>query len=220
MRRIKIKSKLPESEAKALFYDIIDYMVWFNIIPNEYGIIGKTNFHVTKHNFKFFFKTYKDALLKIKTTNYFQELIKLFPMFSLIIENSFKAKLNLFSNYKYYDFLKKDLTGLPVDIWLFKNKKRKIYNRYNYQRIIIQTRSDLYSNVSYILTIKLLPNIEIIDNYGYDSTLTNRQLNKVLKWIDMNKKILLRMNTDIKFYNKMENSTNENLQRMFFKIVE
>ena len=122
------------------------------------------------------------------------------PIFENLLTNSLRDGIDLYSNFRYLDDLCPNVTKLPVKIWLFKNKKR--ITPKNYYRVIIQSSSKIESDRKNLLTIKLLPKIEIIENYGYKNELTAEECNKILTWIENNRNWLIRASYDYDFYFK------------------
>ena len=204
--KFKKKKRLSENEAKNLFINILEYMWNQNIISeNDYYTVGKTNFHVQKDKFKFFFKSYNEALLKLEKTIYYQQLINFYPIFTNLITDSFKAGFDLLFNHYYHDDFEKEYTNLPVHIWFTITKKRKVYNKYNYPRLIIQNSSQSFSYITNILTIKLVPNIEIVDNFLFKNQLKTDETEIIFKWIKQNLSKILHITHSQKYYFKQVN---------------
>ena len=177
----KRKNKLPEKQAYNLIWEILDCM-FIEHITNKFIKIGKKSFYNNKTGTYFFFKNYNEALKKLQETKDFNQLSNNNEL-KQIIKESIKTKVCLLS-FQYNNDLVPEFTNLPVYIWLNKSYKHLKNNKYFYPRLTIQNTTKLVSNIKNIITIKLYPNIEIIENLGYKNELTKTEEIEILKWIN------------------------------------
>ena len=184
--------KISNKECKSLLNTLL-YQLQTNNLAELTDKIGKHSFYNTVTNEHIFYKKYEEALNKIIKLKCFKELPQKDFLLQLIILSK-KLKIDLFSRYFYYDDLSKDLTNLPVQIWICNLGKKYL------PRIFIQNNSNTLEYLSNILEVSLYPKIEINDRFNFGNKLTKDTESTVLNWIINHKNDLINATKSEKDY--------------------
>jgi len=184
--------KISNKECESLLNTLL-YQSQTNNLAAFTDKIGKYSFYNTITNEHIFYKTYEEALNKIIKLKCFKELLQKDFLLQLIILSK-KLKIDLFSRYFYYDDLSKELTNLPVQIWICNLGKKYL------PRIFIQNNSNTLEYLNNILEVSLYPKIEINDRFNFGNKLAKDTEATLLNWINNHKKDLINATKSEKDY--------------------